>query len=299
MHKRIVTLFFILNISLGFAQDQLFKKDNVKLLVKVTEIGTKEIKYKLFDHLSGPNYAVNISDVALIIYENGKHEVFNSEAQIMMEKSQRPEPMGRTEKFKKDSSLYFNYKNSISLNVCNFLNTEIGLIYQREFYQKHFNMIIPVAIGLGEATYNESVYFGQYGNSYLNLNKKNFEIGVGINYYATLSRRANYYVGPALRIMQYDVTQTLMYNASPVYGAYKMNTIQEDGIMNRFTATITNGLIIRTKSKLIFNLFLSPGIKYDAVSTEIVNPITKKEENVNPNPLQFFIWVGTCVGFSF
>ena len=54
-----------------FSQDQLFKKDNTKVDVKILEINPTEIKYKLFNDEDGPTIRVLKSDVALIIYKNG------------------------------------------------------------------------------------------------------------------------------------------------------------------------------------------------------------------------------------
>jgi len=78
MKKHLVIL-TLLGLALTTkAQDQLFKKDNSKLLVKITEVSPDEIKYKLFNNLNGPIYVVNKSEVSLLIYENGQHEVINT-----------------------------------------------------------------------------------------------------------------------------------------------------------------------------------------------------------------------------
>jgi len=64
------------------AQDQLFKKDNTKLDVKILEINPTEIKYKLFTYQDGPLIIISKKDVALIIYQNGTHEVINTPSEI-------------------------------------------------------------------------------------------------------------------------------------------------------------------------------------------------------------------------
>src|ERR1700741_2511105 len=60
------------------AQDQIFKKDNTKIEAKILEISQNDVKYKLFSHQDGPTIIVNKNDIALIIYQNGVHEVFNA-----------------------------------------------------------------------------------------------------------------------------------------------------------------------------------------------------------------------------
>lgn len=68
-------------VLLGFssyAQDQILKKDGKKINCKVTEIGISEIKYYSQDNLQGPLYSISKEQVQMIVYENGKKELFNT-----------------------------------------------------------------------------------------------------------------------------------------------------------------------------------------------------------------------------
>jgi len=58
------------------AQDIIIKRDGKEIPSKVLEISSTEIKYKDFDFLTGPTRVLNISEVVVILYENGKREVF-------------------------------------------------------------------------------------------------------------------------------------------------------------------------------------------------------------------------------
>jgi len=59
------------------AQDVILKKDGSEIKAKVLEITDQQIKYKEFDFQSGPIRNINISEVFMITYENGRKEVFN------------------------------------------------------------------------------------------------------------------------------------------------------------------------------------------------------------------------------
>jgi len=77
-----IRVFLILLAVIGFgisvnAQDIILKKDGSEIKAKVLEITDQQIKYKDFDFIDGPIRNINISEVFLIIYENGKREVFN------------------------------------------------------------------------------------------------------------------------------------------------------------------------------------------------------------------------------
>lgn len=60
------------------AQDKIYKTNGEVLETKVIEIGTAEVKYKVFANLNGPTYTLQKSQVLKIAYENGKTENFDS-----------------------------------------------------------------------------------------------------------------------------------------------------------------------------------------------------------------------------
>ncbi|PBQ34067.1 hypothetical protein CNR22_20555 [Sphingobacteriaceae bacterium] len=286
------------------AQDQLYKKDNTKLLVKITEVSPEEIKYKLFSNLNGPAYVVNKSEVSLLIYENGQHEVIDVSPKPATY-DQRPvvmpaQPRSSIGMTKADSLKYYRHASSLSLNFFNFINSEISLIYQREFYKSNFNIIIPVAFGLDKPVLTESIYYNN-GNANLTLNHKIIEAGFGINYYPSLRFPVNYYVGPAFRFLQYDCDQTYYYQ--PPYNPsnpYQAGTvITESSTLSSYCYSITNGLIFRTKSRLMLNMFGSLGFKSDRLSKQVVDPRTNQAINPLPNPVSLYFWTGFAIGFSF
>jgi hypothetical protein len=277
------------------AQDQLFRNDNSKLLVKITEISPDEIKYRLYDHLTGPVYVLQKKEVAMIIYENGNHEVFRSAA-TPDGRTMRATPPPAYRMSREDSSRYYRYQNSISLNFFNFFNNEVGLIYQREFYNNNFSLVIPLAVGLEKASLTDAVYFS--GRNEVRLSNKLFEAGIGFNYYPTLRFPVNYYIGPALRYMQYNCQQVYSYvdpNAYP----YSQTTITRNGTLSRYCMSVTNGVILRTKSRLVINVFGSLGFKNDIVDSEIINPVNQQPVRPYTQPLNLYFWSGFTIGYGF
>lgn len=274
-------------MTFSWAQDQLYKKDNSKVLVKVLEISSTEIKYKLFDNLNGPTYTEYKSSISLIIYENGKHEVVNSEP----ESTVMYYPKYSNDTKKSDSIKYYGRSNSISLNFLNFFNNEIGVIYQKEIFQSNYNIIVPLAIGLEQPNVTQSVWYSQgYNVGYIDLEKKRYELGLGIHYYPNLGSNINYFIGPVFRFMQFDAVQNY-------YANY--NSTTKNIVLNRYAMTITNGFIFRTKSRLISTLFASLGFKYDNVPDPVIDPITNIQSNPISQPVSLNIWLGYSVGFNF
>jgi len=80
--KRILFLLLIgLSTNLIYAHDIIVKQNGDEIKSKILEITSEAIKYKEFEFQDGPTRNINISDVFMVIYENGKREKFtNSES---------------------------------------------------------------------------------------------------------------------------------------------------------------------------------------------------------------------------
>jgi len=77
MKKIILSLTIVLAISISsFAQDVIYKKDGTEIKGMVIEITKDVIKYYKFTQQSGPIRKIDISEVFIVIYEDGSQEVF-------------------------------------------------------------------------------------------------------------------------------------------------------------------------------------------------------------------------------
>jgi hypothetical protein len=75
MKKFAFTLLVLIIACTAYAQDTIYRVDNRKIICKVREIGTSEIKYTKIDNPDGPLYAIAKSDVLKIVYANGTVEI--------------------------------------------------------------------------------------------------------------------------------------------------------------------------------------------------------------------------------
>jgi hypothetical protein len=296
MKKLIIVCLGLSSLAIK-SQDQLFKKDNTKLNVKIIEVGTDEIKYKLHNNQTGPTYIESKSNVNVIIYENGQHEVLNSTPAVSGGSPVKGENntmyVPRVQKF--DSLTYYRYQHNISMNFLCFLNNEIGLIYQREFFASHFNIIIPFAVGVEEPNVTREVYFS---NNAFTLRRKMFEVGFGINYYPSLATNVNYFIGPVFRYLQYDGAHNFTYRVQ-TGSYYTPVTTTKNTTLSRYCMSITNGIVIRTRSRLTATIFGSLGFKNDVINDPISDPSTGVKYSGLSNPLSIYFWSGFNVGFNF
>ncbi len=70
----ILALSFVCGIS--FSQDKIYKKGGEMIKAKVTEIGTGEVKYTLFNKTGGPVYVIDKSKIEKIEFEDGHTETY-------------------------------------------------------------------------------------------------------------------------------------------------------------------------------------------------------------------------------
>jgi hypothetical protein len=82
MKKFLLLIFFAILGFSSIAQDVILKKDGSEINAKVLELTDQYVKYKDFDFQSGPTRNINISDVFMITYENGKKEVFKEQVSV-------------------------------------------------------------------------------------------------------------------------------------------------------------------------------------------------------------------------
>ena len=74
---------YLLMILLGLAataqsQDKIYKKGGEIIEAKITEVGTDEIKYRVFSDQSGPMYSLDKDRIIKVVYENGRVETYQS-----------------------------------------------------------------------------------------------------------------------------------------------------------------------------------------------------------------------------
>jgi hypothetical protein len=297
MHTRAAVITALLCLtSRYYAQDQIIRTDNTTLKVRIIEVGPDEIRYKLFSNPNGPTYVESRSTIGVIVYENGRREMINPGFQSPEQQmTSRPASQGPVSMSRKDSLLYFSYNQNISLNFLYFFNNELGIIFQKEFFKSNFNITIPFGFGVERPNVTNSIYFKSSAYPSFIPTKKIFEVGFGIHYYPSLRSNANFFIGPDLRYMQYD--GSLVYYL-PV-GSGLGVTLEKLTTLSRYALSITNGFVIRTRSRLTSTIFASLGFKNDLINRPPVDPHTGLKISSLNSPVSLYFWSGFNVGFNF
>ena len=264
--KTLFSIFLILFTGILHSQDQLFKKDNSKFEVKVLEITPTEIKYKLFNYQDGPTITIAKSDVALVIYQNGVHEVFNSNPVETPPVIVYKEPVPTEQKpVKLADSLrikeLLSTKSLLSFNVLDPLNGSIGVSYLREFAGNWLNVYVPLSTGFTEPFLSQPSY-NITGNSYnftnvydFKFTRKVVEVGLGIHFQSSGKRTVTHFIGPYFGMAQLNGTFKTN-NYDPNYGSnyYEPMEITHGFVMNRYYLMLNNGVFFRVTKH--FNIIM-------------------------------------------
>ena len=81
MKKLYLIVSLLIAASVANGQDRIYKKDKEVIEAGISEVGTAEIKYKIFSDPNGPVYTLEKDRILKVVYENGRTETFKNRLQ--------------------------------------------------------------------------------------------------------------------------------------------------------------------------------------------------------------------------
>lgn len=305
--RYIFTLLFALICAGCFAQDQLFKKDNSKLDVKVLEVTPTEVKYKLTANPDGPLYTVLKSEVALIIYKNGEHEAFKDAPPPQPPVSPYYGPLSRPviidtisrspSRREKHFNEMIKHSNVIFINSLDFMNSSAGFSYFREFFQGRMDVHIPVSMSfappIASQQYN-TLNSVPIGISSDNVLRKDIDAAIGVYANTSGKRAVTHFIGPMVRYLQLSGTCF-------IYEPYSSYYPQKSDVYNftyrQLQLLINNGFLYRITPR--FNIMLNAALGV-AVSRDYStsNPMAHAYYFPDTN-IQIAMQLGLSFGYRF
>lgn len=321
MKKVLFCLLSTLSIF-GYAQDQLFKKDNSKIDVKILEINPNEIKYKLFTYQDGPTITVSKKEIALIIYQNGVHEVITNtesapvtptETPFVVYNNYTPSPrINRDSIEKAEVNKLLSTKNLISFNMIEPINGSIGINYVREFANNYFHAYVPVTVGFAAPYFTQAVntifsgssyyYSNNYNNTFsvsdFKYTNKTYEVGLGIHFQTSGKRAVTHFVGPYIGMSQFTGTynKTENYYDPNGYNSSYVVTVR-NFTLDRMYVMLDNGILFRVTKN--FNIMMLAGLGYHLDTYKTDDDLTEAiNYNKNQFPINAFKF-GLSFGYRF
>lgn len=266
-----IFLLLILASNTSLSQDIVYTSNGNKIKAKVTEINLTDIKYKDFSNLNGPTYVIPKSEVVLIEYQNGYRDIINSNPKDYSP-SKAIEP---SSEIKEKPNLHSFNKNLISINALSLANGDLAFMYDREFANHHLS-----ASFLGAYNFNSRMGFLNY---YIvdskDFAKKNFDIGVGLNYIPSNLKSVQYFLGVFVKYMNYSYKEQVNTNNNQI------KYVAANGSQTAFM--FNNGWIVRVSPEFNFKFFIAFGVPQYSPS------IGERHKN----DIKFYI--GYCFGYKF
>lgn len=88
--KRFLLLFLgIMIATIAMAADVITKKNGTTIQCKVMKVGRTEVEYKNITNLDGPVYALDLTEISSITYENGAVDKFGEQSVVTTNAGQR------------------------------------------------------------------------------------------------------------------------------------------------------------------------------------------------------------------
>jgi hypothetical protein len=226
MMKNFFLLLSLVGITSANAQDVIMLIKGGSIQAKVQEIKSKEIVYKKFSNVTGPNYYINIEDVEKINYENGAVDVFEANPNAGIPFSYNA---------KKTESVFGN--NIISINIPDILFQNVTFSYERFLgEQKKLGLRIPLSISL----------YGDNNNNFPFNGYNIFYSGVDVNYYPTGQGQARLFLGPVLRTGVSRVS-------SSVYDEFSMYYVNSTVNTGYFSFMLQGGFLFTPVKEIIIS----------------------------------------------
>lgn len=215
MRNILFCLLILLSSLHAMAQDKIYLIDNSVIEAKISEISLTDVKYKKWNNLTGPDYVMPKTEIALIVYANGTHEVINR----------------ANEEVKTDETIdilpyYSGGKNYIGINYFDLIFKNITFNYTR--YLLNYKLSVGLSGSFG-FTYSDSPY--EYSSSFLGFDRDYFHSQAAINYFPVGMNKVSYFTGLSLMAgigaeYNYDYWGPYVLTNKTYYGFYVNNGVQ-------------------------------------------------------------------------
>jgi hypothetical protein len=291
---------FIFCLSFTRAQDVLYLNDGTKFTAIVTEINPTEIKYKSTTAPNGPVYIISKSDVLLIEYKSGEIEIINKNPKpypdkktdfpVYTTKTSNAPPSKQSSKVK-DTDLRYLHKSTFMINGLALANADITFLFDHEFADSHLSVTL-----LGGYNFNRAATWpNAIIQAYLEGAKKNYDLGLGFNYYPSNKKKTQYFMGLWFKYMSYNYLKEIQ--VTEVVNGTVYNRTQFEPRQSYQLATLfVNGFQIRISPFVNYKLFVGIGG---------YNPQPDLREAIKNKYPQFEVgtqvkmYAGMCFGYRF
>lgn len=234
-------------------------------------------------------YVISRSEVLHIEYKGGQVDVINKNPQTVVPQSSTPsagEP--KEAKKAKPIDLYYINKNAVLINGLALTNADITLMYERDFAKNHLSVTFLGGYNFNKRTTWPNLYLA----AGLENTKKNYDLGLGINFYPGVSRKSQYFVGIMVKYMTYSFDREII--TEQIINGFAYPKIDIEKAQGYQLATmIVNGFQVRLTPSVTYKAFvgIGPFSSDDDLKQGLQN-------NIGTGGL-LKMYLGICFGYRF
>lgn len=278
-------LFFLLLLGHELkSQDIIYTNTGNKVTGKIVEITNYEIKYKDPSNLEGPSYIISKREVVLIKYQNGTTEIINPNPPSYSPNKKDNEYATKPAE-ENPYELYYMGKNLLSINALALMNGDVTILYDRDLLNNKLGL---TALGSYNLNKKVSLFNVSIDNGYTNA-KKNYEVGLGVNFLPSDSRRSQYFVGLMGKYINFDYDKQEYVDVNIGGNIYQqLQTVRAHG--GQTMLGVTNGVLVRITPHFNFKLFATVGLAKNSPTSTTSNNVT----SIYPK-----FYLGYCFGYRF
>ena len=152
------------------AQDFIYPRDqSARIAATHIDIDKTETRYQLFDGSTNAVFAINNSDISMIVFEDGTVRFLENEDQI--------------------KKVYDYNKNLFTFHLFDLIVNEFTISYEHIFSKGKMGVQIPLSVGFS----NENI------NGFDDIDNK-FYSGLNLNFYPTGQGKVRYFLGPGFQV---------------------------------------------------------------------------------------------------
>jgi hypothetical protein len=160
----------------------------------ISEISKKEVVYKKFENPKGPNYRMNVNEIAEIRYENGAVDILNPKASGEMHNSVLFGDVPRV-------SANDMGDNALFIDMFDLAFQRVHISYERFLGQsKMYSIRVPVMINMLPINNSTNMFNNFYNAGYT---------GISFNFYPFGLRNSSFVIGPEIRLGYSTITESI------------------------------------------------------------------------------------------
>ena len=138
--------------TIVMAADVITKKNGTTIQCKVIKVGRTEVEYKNITNLNGPVYAIDLTEISSIKYENGGTDKFGEQSVITNNAGQRSMTDGelmrmynnQNESYKKQGKIY----KILAYSVAGIGIVSSALLVKNADHPDAFEKYVPACVGV-------------------------------------------------------------------------------------------------------------------------------------------------------